>query len=332
MAHSPLEEGNSLLGCFYQFLLDWMKSHEPGRLAPNTNTNGILFDFSNYDFFFTSFNLIVYLMYTAVLYYITIGIMYISVKYLIKIMSRGSKVYESINLGSNNQFIVYLESGLQKMVPIIKVILIMLFVFITLASTCLYIYYPLPVHIAEDMNTILMSKLNKSTDYLIGYFFLDIPFYYTQKFSGVLLTCILGFYRGYVLIKNLECNKYLKMFILFISANLVSYTTKVIMNQVAVNKGGITLTELFNKCNTSIELVFYSIIITIFSVGTLYILTFIKQVSKDDGLFDYNKYPLYDIVIIFIKLVTSIALFSVAQGVLFLYVHPILGDVYAIYC
>ena len=122
------------------------------------------------------------------------------------------------------------------------------------------------------------------------------------------------------------------MFILFISANLVSYTTKVIMNQVAVNKGGITLTELFNKCNTSIELVFYSIIITIFSVGTLYILTFIKQVSKDDGLFDYNKYPLYDIVIIFIKLVTSIALFSVAQGVLFLYVHPILGDVYAIYC
>lgn len=299
-----------------------MKHHDPDRLPPNTD--GIVFDLSGYNFFFTSFNLIVYLMFTAVLYYIIIGFVQLSLKYFNNILSR---------LGNPNG-LIYISPAMEKMIVITKVMLILVFVFTMTCSVSLYIYYHLPVDVAKHLNSTMISAYGKSTDYTIGYFMLGIYFQYCQKFYTFIITCILGIYRTYALIKPLECNKYLKIAVVFISVNFISFVTQFITNIVAIDKIGLTFMELFNKCNNSIDLVFYSFVIAILSSVIQYLFLFNKEkiVSKSALFIENKQYPFYNILIIFLKLVTSMALFGVFQGSLFLYVAFIPGDTYGIYC
>lgn len=184
--HSSLEEGDSIsnfMVSIYQFLLGWMKDHDPNRLP--SNTDGIVFDLSSYNFLFTSFNLIVYLMFTAVLYYIFIGFVQLSLKYFNNILSE---------IGNRNG-VVYISSAMEKMIVITKVMLVLVFVFTMTCSVFLYIYYHLPVDLAKHLNSTMITQYSKSTDYTIGYYTVGISFYYFQKFYTIVITCILGFYR-----------------------------------------------------------------------------------------------------------------------------------------
>ena len=109
--------------------------------------------------------------------------------------------------------------------------------------------------------------------------------------------------------------------------------------------GGKKWLELFNKCNNSIDLVFYSFVIAILSSVIHYILFYNKEksVTKSALFLENKEYPrvaqIYDfysgaqnILSIFFKLVTSTALFGVFQGSLFLFVAYIPGNTYDIYC
>ena len=317
----------------YQYLLDWMKHHGSNRLP--SNTDGIVFDLSSYNLLFTSFNLIVYLMFTAVLYSIFIGFVQLSLKYIKNILS------EVVNRNG----LVYITSAMEKMIVITKVLLVLVFVFTMTCSVFLYIYYHLPVDVAKHLNSTMITQYGKSMDYTIGYYTVGISFYYLQKFFTIVITSILGFYRTYALIKPLECSSYLKIAIVFLSVNFVSFVTQFITSMVAIEKTGLTFMELFNKCNNSIDLVFYSFVIAILSSVIHYILFYNKEKSvTNSALFLENKeYPrvaqIYDfysgaqnILSIFFKLVTSTALFGVFQGSLFLFVAYIPGNTYDIYC
>lgn len=254
--HSSLEKEDSIfsfLVSIYEYLLGWMNHHDPNRLS--SNIDGTMFDLSNYNFFFTSFNLIVYLMFTAVLYYIFIGFVQLSLKYFKNIVSRIS----------NSNGVVYTTSVMGKMIVVIEVMLIMVFVFGMACSVVLYIYYHLPIEVAKHLNSTMTTKVNKSTDYTIGYSIGGVSFYYSQKFLTFVIACILGFYRTFVLIKPLECHKYTKIAIVFLSVNFVSFVTQFITNMVALNSIGLTFIELFNKCNNGIDLVFYSFVTVILS-------------------------------------------------------------------
>ena len=272
-----------------------MKHHDPNRLP--SNTDGIVFDLSSYNFFFTSFNLIVYLMFTAVLYYIFIGFVQLSLKYFNNILSQ---------VGNPNG-VIYISSAMGKMIVITKVMLILVFVFTMTCSVFLTIYYHLPVDVAKHLNSTMITQYSKSTDYTIGYYTVGISFYYFQKFYTIVITCILGFYRTYALIKPLECSNYLKIGIVFISVNFVSFVTQFITSMVAIDKTGLTFMELFNKCNNSIDLVFYSFVIAILSSVIHSIFLFIKEksVSKSALFIENKEYPFYNILGIFFKLVTS---------------------------
>lgn len=94
-----------------------------------------------------------------------------------------------------------------------------------------------------------------------------------------------------------------------------------------------TFMKLFSKCNISIDLVFYSFVIAIISIVAQYILFFSKEkaVSKCNWPYNSNKELFYNVLNIFLKIATSMAFFSLYQGVLFLFVHYIPGDVYDIY-
>lgn len=268
--HSSLEEEDSISSCpvsIYEYLLGWMKHHDSNRLP--SNKDGTMFDLSNYNFFFTSFNLIVYLMFTAVLYYIFIGFVQLSLKYYNNIVSRIS----------NFNSVVYTTStsAMDKILVVTKVMLILVFVFGMACSLVLYIYYHLPIEVAKHLNSTMITKVNKSTDYAIGYSTAGVSFYYSQKFYTFVITIILGFYRTYMLIKPLECAKYTKIVIVFISVNFVAFVTKFITNMVALNSTGLTFVELFNKCNNGIDLVFYSFVTAILSSVIQYFFLLSKE-------------------------------------------------------
>lgn len=275
-----------------------MKHHDSNRLP--SNTDGTMFDLSNYNFFFTSFNLIVYLMFTAVLYYIFIGFVQLSLKYYNNIVSRIT----------NFNSVVYTTSVMDKILVVTKVMLILVFVFGMACSLVLYIYYHLPIEIAKHLNSTMITKVNKSTDYAIGYSTAGVSFYYTQKFSTFVITMILGFYRTYMLIKPLECAKYTKIVIVIISVNFVAFVTKLITNIVALNSTALTFVELFNKCNNGIDLVFYSFVTAILSSVIQYFFLLYKEGSKSALFTENERYTVYDILTIFLKLVTSLAVYS----------------------
>lgn len=139
-----------------------MKYHDPNRLPISSNTDEITFDLSNYNFFFTSFNLIVYLMFTVLVYFIIIGFGLFSVIYFNKAVSRVDKVGQFLQkmkeiLG------VDITSAIGKMILILKVILVLVFMLAIAFSTYLYIYYHLPLDIAKDLNFSKISQLNKTT-------------------------------------------------------------------------------------------------------------------------------------------------------------------------
>lgn len=114
--------------------------------------------------------------------------------------------------------------------------------------------------------------------------------------------------------------------VVYTSVNIVSFTIQYIMNMIIASNRDLTFIELFSRCNNSIDLVFYSFIILIFSVVTLNILSSIKQksVSEYTQPIDSNNGIYFNILVIFIKLVASMAYVGVFQGVLFLYAHHIL--------
>ena len=329
---SVLEQPNpiSFMKSIYQYLLNWMKYHDPNRLPISSNTDGVTFSLSNYDFFFTSFNLIVYLMFTVLVYFIIIGFVLFSVTYFNKSVSHVDKVGQSLQkmkkiLG------VDITSAIGKMILILKVILVLVFMLAIAFSTYLSIYYHLPLDVAKDLNFSKISQLNKPTDYLIGYFSGGIPYHYIQKISGLVIICILGFYRTYILINPLQCNKFIKVVIVFAYVNIVNFVSQFILSLIETDNKGMTFMKLFSKCNISIDLVFYSFVIIIISIVAQYILFLSKEkaVSKCNWSYNSDKELFYNIMDISLKIVTSMAFFGLFQGALF--VHSIPGDTYNIY-
>lgn len=131
-----------------------------------SNTDAIVFDFSSYNLFFTSFNVITFLMFTAVVYDLYFSITLLSLKYFNSILSRSGKLTRFL-VGadpSNKDRVGSITSAIGKTITIIQGILVFLFLFTMVASVYLYLYYPLSEDLAKDLNSIIVTQFKRSPD------------------------------------------------------------------------------------------------------------------------------------------------------------------------
>lgn len=341
--HSPNEEVNttSFLDFFYEFLVNWMKSHDPNRLPGNTGVT-LLDSFPNYQFF-TSFNLIVYILFTTGLYFVFFNFTLYSLKYssnyfrkLKKVSPAGTDVY--------HKTVGYISWIIRNIITINKVILISLFLIILVCSSCLYIFYFIPFELANDFNTTLKAVFNCSIDVPIEIKILTIPVHLYQKLAQIVIACLFLYYRTYLLINPLKCTKFIKNIIVIFILFFYQTGTRYIMDIVLVDDpttDSISFIKMSNACNACNQLVFYSLILIIISVTIQYILYSSKKnvfsphhanlasprkgahIVIPTGVFYNTYYLFYSFLIILLKVTTSLAFIAVFHGTLYLFTHYI---------
>ena len=344
--HSPQEYMNSI-PLFYSitiFFLNWMESTSISSNRVPSNMDAIQWD--SPVFFYALFNLVVYIMYTALLYFVICIAMFYTVNYFItnkKSIQSLEKVVTKFSVAKDfNRFTTYLMG---KTIVILKGLLIFLFLIIMVSSTYLYICYDFSSDIANHFNSIMEVVHSFPNNGKILYKLFGTEVQYYQKFSEIMLVFFIGIYRAYYLIRPLQCIWYIKIGIGFFVTLFVRNITAIMMNIVLVGntKTGVSFNELFNGYNISIKLVFYSLLFFFSLILIEYILfNSNKHIMIKDN-HDYNQKEtnnqrviidfhslFYTIVYIFIKVGTFVAFFGVFEGVLFMYTHYLPANIYSL--
>ena len=346
--HCPLEEteSTSFLSSIYSFMLECVKSisGSSNRFPLDLGVN----DCFTSHYYFTNLNLLVYIMFIAVLCFSIFTVaFFFSNLYPLKNWSKtttlfyGKGVVENREPSKNIHFITWLVKNL---IVINKVLLLFLFIIILISSTYLYFNYSFSSDLGNHFNNIMKGLHGLSYDYTIVYKSFGVHVQYIQKISEFVLVAIIGIYRAYFLIRPLEYNEHIKVvvgvIIAFIMRQTVVFITSItIVGDIEV---GATFAEIFNGYNLNIKLVFYSLLIFIFFFTMEYIFFNNKnkfntvkdsfqynQEKKGDGNFNY-KTLFYNILFIILKLSTSLAFFGVFEGSYSLFSYYIPANVYTV--
>jgi len=303
----PLEEGEStsFLDSIYQSMLNWITSEysDSGRFPFDTDVN--LLDYSSSQFDLFSVNCIVLIMYTAGCYFVFFGFLVSSLGYIHKWTSRASKY----------KIVSFFSALLKVFISINKIILLLLVATVLVSTTYLYMYYNIPSDVINNMvNNIELA--NKKYVYIFSY----IPMKDLLKVIEVVMIFFLGVYRYRMIIRPLEYNRYSKFIVttacIYIVQGVAMFVTNIV--QMSGNSESITLIEVINGYNACVKLVFYSLIILIITITIEYI-CYKKSSQILEKIGNTSKYTIYNITLVFVKVVSTLAFFSVFIGIIALY-------------
>jgi len=353
--HSSLEENEStsFLSSIYSFILDYVSSTSGSinRFPLDVGVN----DCFTGPYYFVNLNLLVYIMFMAVLYFSICNVAFLSLTYIQAKLKywfpkttlfSGKDAVENREPSKNIEFITWL---LKNLIVINKVLILFLFIIILISSTYLYFNYSFSSDLVNHYNNTMKELHGLSYDYTIVYKSLDVHVHYTQKFSEFVLVAIISIYRVYFLLRPLECNKHIKLVIGLVISFIMRQTVIFIISITLVGdiEVGATFAEIFNGYNLNIKLVFYSLLIFIFFFTIEYII--FNNKSKFNTLKDNSQYNcrsaikmepalgnfdsknlFYNILFIILKLTTSLAFFSVFEGSYYLFSYYIPANVYTV--
>ena len=317
--HCPLEEGDNKLNfleSIYQFLVNWMSSSADGR-RPDIISN------MSANFSFSSFNLLVYLMTTVACYFVFFGFTLFSLHYF---NNTSTSKLVKFNLVSSVTA-EYFTRLIQNIIGINKVILIFLFVILLACSTLLYIYYEITPDIATKFYDNVVQKVyNGQTHIILKYLYYNVAIETFQKASLVISAVLLSLYRWSITKQLLKDYPYTKIPFAFVIVSIMQISTYFILSIVAVENA--TFIQILTTLNICTKLVFYSLAFILISVTIQYILYNNPSTKGKVNNSSHSSYLYYNITIIVLKIITSVAFMCASQGILYLYTHYIPGDLH----
>lgn len=213
--------------------------------------------------------------------------------------------------------------------------LILIFFFVIVAcSAYLYFNCQISQNLSNHINETMKLELNKSTDITIKHTFMGAPTGISQALGVGVIMLFLTLYPYLALIKPILCEGYIKANILLFSEIFVCPEGAVvnffILSVVKIPSiyGVVTLVDVFDGYNKCYKLVFYSTILLIISNAIVYvvnyynknrivIVNFLENQEKEKAVSSHN-YLFINILMVFTKLCSYVALFGMFHGILFL--------------
>lgn len=306
------------------FVVDWLHFNYGNRVPANLSGN--LLDYFSFDFSFTSLNLSIIFMHTLVYWLFLFLFTLLSLKYF------SSKLTSWLNKTTKMSAAV-----VQFFISINILVVIFLFIVILIFSVYIYFYCNIPQDVAHHINNTMKILLDKTTDITITNTFLGVDSRHYMKLSGTVGLCILGIYRTYVVIRPLYLSTTIaSCFVLFVLYTVkVTYTFITKITTMGSDSEPSTLLELFGRYNDSNHVLFYSMIIIILSVTVTTTISYYKkymvvtdndQCNADNNkIGNSNKHLVYEILVAYNKVITSMAFYCAFQSIVFLHVYSIPG-------
>ena len=337
---SPLEDTPSFATSIYDYLVSWMKYYSPSRCPSNTDVG--LLDCVSSDgismySFFSTFNLIVYIIFTVTLYFVLSNFTLFFIKYFSNnFTSWLGKVSKQFSGQSKADLktVEFTKSLLSTIISINKTVIVCLFIILLVLTTYLHNYYSISTFLSTDFGEILREKYSTSMEVPIEITILGIPVHYFQKVSQVVLGIAFGYYRTYLLVTTLKSSKLVQSLIAIIIAYYFQKINGYILEIVLVDNAttnDIPFITMCEACNGCVKLLFYSLLGVLISVTLQNILFFFKKnvISPDinqpnleaQNLEYYSPYLFYNIIVIYLKINTSIGIIGAFQAILYLFTH-----------
>lgn len=323
-----------------------MKFHDASRCPSNTDVSQLdcvsSEGISMYSFF-TTFNLIVYILFTVALFFVLSIFTQIFISYFSKKIPSWLGKVSKLFSGQNETDLKTVEfnkslGAMRGIISINKVVIVSLFVILLILSMFLYKNYTIPIYFSSHFCEILKAKYNTSIEVPIGITILTLPVHYFQKAAQLVLGIAFGFYRTYLLVRTLEWSNFKKhllgITIIYYFHEISDYILKVVLVDNDTTND-IPFIKMCEACNASTKLLFYSLLAVLISVTLQKTIYFFKKsvISPREALLqpnlkeekqDYNnQYLFYNILVIFLQINTSIALIGAFHGILYLFTHYI---------
>ena len=210
--HSPFEDtpkaSTNFVTSIYDYLVNWMKFHDASRCPSNTDVSQldcVSSDRISMYSFFTTFNLIVYILFTVTLFFVLSNFTLFFISYFSKnITSWLGKVSKLFTGQSETDLktVEFNKSLVSGIISINKVVIVCLFVILLILSMFLYNYYTISSYFSSHFSEILKAKYNTSIEVPIDITILTLPVHYFKKAAQLVLGIAFGFYRTYLLVRT----------------------------------------------------------------------------------------------------------------------------------
>lgn len=321
-----LEEGESTT--FVQSCNNFVGlNSEYGSRVPG-NLSGNLLDYFTFDFSFASLNLILILMHSLVYWLLFFLFTLVSLYYF------RSKLASWLNKAKNSAAVIKVFIYTNILVVVFLSLVILIF------SAYIYFYCNIPEGVALHINNTMKILKDQTTDISITNCFMGAPSHYYLKTSGTVALCILGIYRTCVVIRPMTMHLTKTITSSFIVLVIVTVNlTQQLLTQTTTmrdNAETITLFEHFARYNECNHVLFYSMITIIVSLIIVTILSHYKknmivtdndQCNPENNKIRYSKKLLiYEILVAYNKVITSMALYCAFQSIVSLQVYSLPGD------
>ena len=332
---SVLEKGEDLNSqeSILTFFTEWLKANHSNVLPSDLQNN--LLDYFSSGLSFTSINIIVIVMYTAGCYLLFFYPTLLSLNYISHKFTSWTGVANIDKTG---------KSVIQVISSIIKLFIVILILVILVCSAYLYFYCNISLDVSNYINDTMKLELNQCTNITIKHKFMGGPTGISQTLWQTVLVLFLSFYRSMALIKPLVCDSNIKTIILVFSAICVKLAICfIIMTAVKIpttSYNVVDLVDVFAGYNKCYKLVFYSTIIFLISNAIVYVINYYNKSKIVVGNYLNNQetkiavnskdYLFINLLMVFTKLCSYVALFGMFQGILFLkgYSIPCILDSY----
>ena len=328
----------------YNHLVNWMGGYDSRRCASNTNVD--LLDsvspegISMYSFF-TTFNLIVYIVFTVLLYYVFFKFTLFFISYFSNNITSGLNKVAKLYSGqseANHKVLEFNKSLVSILIFINKVVVIGLFIILLVLSMYLYTNYSISTFFSSHFMEAMKYKYNpEAVDVHMKMTLLELPVHYFQKAAQVLIGILFGLYRTFVLVRALDWPKFYKsvlgLAIIIYFQDINEYIFELVLVDDATTHD-IPFAKMCEACNTCVKLLFYSLLIVLVSGILQKILSFFKNSFINPDINQPNvqekqyyiitiKSLIYNILVVFLKTNTSLGYIGVFHSMLYLFTHSI---------
>jgi len=185
-----------------------MKFHDASRCPSNTDVSQldcVSSDGISMYSFFTTFNLIVYILFTVTLFFVLSNFTLFFISYFSKNstswLGKVSKLFSGQS-ETDLKTVEFNKSLVSGIISINKVVIVSLFVILLILSMFLYNYYTISSYFSSHFSEILKAKYNTSIEVPIDITILTLPVHYFKKAAQLVLGIAFGFYRTYLLVRT----------------------------------------------------------------------------------------------------------------------------------
>lgn len=245
------------------------------RITPNYNSGDCVS-------FFTEYNIVAYMMTILV---IILVVLFIFLGGLGIIQRYREKLY--FVSGPN------IQTFLRGLTTVLKVCVFLFSICLVLFALYLYIFLAIPVDMGGICEKGAQKMHHMSSHYYLYYYVTDnttVSEFITG--TGSIFCALISFYRGFFLVRSMECHAYTKMLVTFICVALVRCSTLLlpailkVINGENIKPDSYTFSQLFDLYHVMLTTIFIYILLASFC----YILVIILDRMRQNRIYLFERY------------------------------------------